>query len=152
MDWKGLRNHLLAKHPQDAQRCARVDHALRSAEEALSLLTGLGYVFHLEEGPGEKFPEFPCMMFHVDAAPNGRLVHCQEEVEELGPGWFRTLIESQLWDGTQTQFAGRGGVKRQSLPAVQRPPTLEEVMEFRKQVEEAKKKLIEEFKSGRMAA
>ncbi len=151
MDWKGLRNYLFARHPAEHQKSARIDFALRQAEEALTELSRLGYQYHLADGPGEPYPSWPCLMFHVDAAPNGRLVRSEAEAAELGPGWFRTLMESQLWDGMETQFAGRGGVPRTSLPALGPGPDLIEVARQQAELERVKNEMIEMFKAGRQA-
>ena len=150
MDWLGLERHLLSKHPGDPNRSERVHYALSRAKEALALLEPLGYQFHLADGPGPVWPTWPAMMFHVDAAPNGRLVADEQELEELGPGWFRTQMEAQLWDGVQTQNAGRGGIPRQSIPALGPPPTLAEVAEFMRCAEQAKTDMIAAFKAGQL--
>jgi hypothetical protein len=55
---------------------------------------------------------WPRLLFHAEKAPNGRLCLNEFEKMELGDGWFETLDDAQHWDGTQAQFEGRGGVKR----------------------------------------
>jgi hypothetical protein len=45
-------------------------------------------------------------------------VYTEKEAEELGAGWFDSLLRAQLWDGMETQFNGRGGVpKTPRVPA-----------------------------------
>lgn len=116
--WTSLLQHLQAEHPNDAQLCGRLERAVRLLREGCEELERAGHQFHLEEGQGAPWPEWPRMMFHSDAAPNGRLVRSRWEAGELGPGWFFTLADAQHWDGTEAQWAGRGGVPRKSLPAL----------------------------------
>lgn len=148
MDFPGLRRHLLAMHPLDPQRQARIERALAQAEESLGALASLGHLFHLAEGSGEAFPEFPRRVFHVDAAPNGRLVYGEAELAELGPGWYDTLEKAQFADGLDTQFMGRGGVNRKGLPAILQTLSLAEVIALATEAAANKQKRIEEFKAS----
>lgn len=147
MDWQGLSRKIAAEkhdHPHALSRC---EHALGMAREALQLLSAHGYVFHLAEGAGESLPDWPRKLFHVDLAPNGRLVFTQQEAEELGAGWFDTLARAQFWDGMETQFQGRGGVpKSPRVPAVIYAPLLLSAEEVQRVAEF--KRMVAEFKAA----
>jgi hypothetical protein len=93
-----------------------ISAAIAEVEHGLGLLARLGHVYHLEPGPPYSLPEWPRLLFHVDAAPNGRVVNSFWEARELGPGWWPTLAEAQNKEGVRAQFAGRGGVGDRSLP------------------------------------
>lgn len=109
----------MAEHFHKPQTLMRMDHAFKAIEQGLGELASMGHPFHLEAGtaPVEEFP-WPRVYFHVDSAPNGRMVASPWELAELGAGWFPTLQEAQHDDGMKTQFAGRGGVGRRDLPTV----------------------------------
>jgi len=147
MDWKGLRRQLESQHPGNPQVLARIDHALKAAEEALTGLALVGHRFWLTTTEQAPFPDWPRMLFHLNAAPNGRLVLSEFEAEELGPGWFDSLEKSQHWDGVETQFAGRGGVPRSGLPSSPITLDLMEISRQAKQAEAAKLARIAEFKA-----
>lgn len=115
-DLVALQTRLLATHHSKPQTQELVRGALALVAEGLRRLEALGLQFHLDPGPGSVGDEWPRMMFHVDAAPNGRLVRSRWELADLGPGWFNTLEEAQHADGVATQFAGRGGIGRRDLP------------------------------------
>jgi hypothetical protein len=93
-----------------------ISAAIAEVEHGLGLLARLGHVYHLDPGPSYSLPEWPRILFHVDAAPNGRVVNSFWEARELGPGWWPTLAEAQNKEGVRAQFAGRGGVGDRSLP------------------------------------
>lgn len=97
--------------------------ALREIGSALDRLCRHGVVMHLESGPATKLPEFPKLVFHIDSAPNGRVVHSSWELAELGPGWYPTLDQAQHADGVATQMAGRGGVARNGGLVAKEPVT-----------------------------
>jgi hypothetical protein len=86
--------------------------AVKQLEEGLGALASLGHYYHLEEGLTHIELTWPRLLFHAEKAPNGRLCLNEFEKFELGTGWFETLEAAQHWDGTQAQFEGRGGVKR----------------------------------------
>jgi hypothetical protein len=86
------------------------------------------------------------MMFHVNAAPNGRMVLSEYELYDLGEGWCNSLEEAQVRDGIMAQFAGRGGVSRRSLPVLTGNP-LDEVWGIFNS--ENKRRAIEAFKASR---
>lgn len=112
MDWQGLSRQMMAEHQQQPQILGRLEMAINQAREALQIMAGHGHVYHLAEGPGEKHPEWPRRLYHVDSAPNGIIVYTEKEAEDLGPGWFDSLQKAQFWDGLETQFNGRGGVPK----------------------------------------
>lgn len=113
-----LKARLLAEHHAKPQNLSRIEHEFGRLGEALAALAALGHLYHLAEGSPGSGEVWPRLYFHVHAAPNGRVVNSRWELAELGPGWFPTLDEAQHDDGVATQFAGRGGVGRKSLPAV----------------------------------
>lgn len=118
MDWQGLSRKFASDHPHSPQTLGRLEVAINQAREALQIMAGHGYVYHLAEGTGQPLPAWPRKLYHVDQAPNGVLVYTEKEAEELGPGWFDTLARAQFWDGMETQFNGRGGVaKTPRVPA-----------------------------------
>ena len=113
-----LQTKLLAEHHGKSQDCLEITHGLALVGEGLRMLGRLGHLYHLEDGPPTALPEWPKIMFHVDSAPNGRVVNSEWDLADLGDGWFSTIQEAQHWDGVATQFAGRGGVSRRDLPMV----------------------------------
>ena len=123
MNLKALKDFLQSKHPHDVRRNAVVEHSLQRVEEGLQALAGIGHHFHLAEGHKPVVAGWPRKLFHLQAAPNGRLFMDEEQLEEAGGlagGWRANALEAQLWDGSETQFAGRGGVPRKGLPAALR--------------------------------
>lgn len=117
MDWYLLRQQLFAEHGSDQQAVARIEHALRLAEEGLRELGALGHQFHLAPGAQPKQSAWPRRVFHI-GCPGGRVVHSQFDIVELGADWFDTLAEAHHSHGLRAQFAGRGGVTIGGLPAV----------------------------------
>lgn len=111
MDWNGLFRKISSEHPHEPQLLGRCELAIANAKEALQILAGHGYHFHLADGAGTPYPEWPKKLYHVDSSSNGTLVYTQQEAEALGPGWFDSLQKAQFWDGMEHQFHGRGGVK-----------------------------------------
>lgn len=118
MDWKGLYRILLSQHAGKSQEEEKIRRAIHSAEEALSQLSALGHIFHLEEGPGASYAAWPKILFHISSAPNGRVVNSPWDAEDLGPGWYETSEAAQTAHGIEVQFALRGGIHRRSLPSV----------------------------------
>lgn len=149
MNWSSFLTHLQAKHPGEPQALAKIAHAVGMAKEGLQILTAMGHGFYLTAGAGFEAPNWPRPMFHVDAAPNGRLVNSEFELEELGSGWFDTLEKAQFWDGLDTQFSGRGGVARKGLPQVLGSISIDELMQFAAKQAAEKSARILEFKLAR---
>lgn len=123
MNWRAFRVRLQAEHHQSSQKVAEIELACHQAENALQLFARLGHQFHLAPGPEPEADGWPKILFHVDSAPNGRLVRNEYEAEELGDGWFDNLNDAQHNYGMKTQFAGRGGVGLRSLPVASGPAT-----------------------------
>ena len=116
MNLRDLLTRLQANHHHDTQSFVAVTSAVNEIEHGLVALAKLGHIFHLEYGPPYEIPEWPRILFHVHAAPNGRVVQSSWEALELGPGWWPTLQEAQYKEGIRAQFRGRGGVGDRSLP------------------------------------
>lgn len=133
MDWTGFRRLILSQHSGKPQEMAYLKEALDSMESGLSVLVRMGHHYHLAEGEGTAHPEWPKTYFHVESAPNGRLVLNEFELYELGIGWCETLEEAQHRDGIVQQMRGRGGVRRPSqLPMViSESETMDQVIERR---------------------
>lgn len=146
MDWAGLKRELEAAHTGDMLALERIRHALQAAEYALSELARLGHRYWLTEEPQQAKPAWPRLLFHVDAAPNGRLVRSEFEAAELGPGWFDSLAAAQHWDGVETQFAGRGGVPRTAVPTAL-ALDLRDIARQQAEAAAAKQRTIDEFKA-----
>lgn len=119
MDWKAFAATLTGPHCDRPQVVAELERGVQEVRAGLEVLARHGFPFHLEPGSEVSVPLWPRLAFHSKSAPNGKLVHSSWEFDELGNGWFFTLGEAQHWDGTATQFAGRGGVPRDGLPATQ---------------------------------
>jgi len=117
MDWNTLKRRLQAEHPGDPRTLAYLEKAFELGKEALEIFAKHGHQFHLAPGPSPASSEWPKMMFHVEAAPNGRMVRDEFELYDLGDGWCNSLEEAQVRDGIMAQFTGRGGVNRRSLPS-----------------------------------
>lgn len=143
-----LRTQLAAIHHGTPQVQVRIDQALRDIEQQLQALAGLGHQFHLEPGPPVELPEWPKTVFHVTSAPNGRVVRDLGELLELGPGWFSTLEAAQHADGIETQFAGRGGVKRRGGLTVTGPAA--DPAASRLEARRALDAQVEEFKRNKL--
>lgn len=105
-----------ADHHHDLQSQERVRLAFGALDDALTTLAHLGHQYHLETGVAPEVSEWPRVMFHVEAAPNGRVVKSEYEAQELGPGWWDTLQAAQHAEGVRAQFAGRGGIGDRSVP------------------------------------
>jgi hypothetical protein len=119
MNLTPLRTSLIVQHHHQPQVVRVIEHSIRELEEALGRLAAVGHLFHLAEGPQPPADEWPRVMFHVDSAPNGRVVNSEWDFRDLGgeaEGWHTTLAGAQHADGVKTQFAGRGGVGVRSLP------------------------------------
>jgi hypothetical protein len=122
MNLNDLLSRLQANHHHDSQSYVKVTAAIREVEHGLHMLAIMGHVYHLEPGPPYDLPEWPRILFHVFAAPNGRVIQNRWEAEELGPGWWPTLQEAQHKEGIRAQFRGRGGVGDRSLPMLMDGP------------------------------
>lgn len=107
---------LQAEHFSSPQACLTISAAIAEVEHGLAMLSRIGHVFHLEPGVPYSLPKWPQVLFHVESAPNGRVVNSWWEANDLGPGWWPTLAEAQQREGIRAQFAGRGGVGDRSLP------------------------------------
>lgn len=117
MDWVTLRAELHSAYHEQPQKTARIDRALELIREGIGELCSLGHVCHLAEG--EAPPRgFPRMMFHLQAAPRGHPVYCQEDIELLGEGWFPTLDEAKHSAGMEHQYRRGGIIPRRALPAI----------------------------------
>jgi hypothetical protein len=91
---------------------------MAAVDDGLGTLARLGHRYHLVLGPPPEVEDWPKVMFHVEAAPNGRLVSSDFERHELGYGWYFTLGEAQHVEGYRAQMAGRGGVGDRSVPMI----------------------------------
>lgn len=118
MDWDGLKRVLFAEHSGDPRTLAYMEEAIRQGRESLRLFAQHGHQYHLAPGPGAPQGAWPRMMFHVNSAPNGRMVQNEYELYDLGEGWEDSLEAAQVKDGIMAQFSGRGGVSRRSLPVL----------------------------------
>lgn len=105
-----------ADHHHDMQSQERVRMAFSALDDALTTLSHLGHQYHLASGVADATPEWPRVMFHVEAAPNGRVVSSLYEAGELGAGWWDTIQAAQHAEGVRAQFAGRGGIGDRSVP------------------------------------
>jgi len=110
---------LQAQHHHDLQAVQNIINAVAEVERGLNVLAKYGHVLHLEHGAAYHIPEWPQVLFHVHAAPNGRVVNSSWEALELGEGWWPTYQEAQYKEGVRMQFRGRGGVGDRSLPMLQ---------------------------------
>lgn len=118
MNWRRFRNELVNQYHEQPQVVALIDHACRQIEESLTILARYGHLFHLAEGPGSTFPDWPRLMFHLTAAPRGHLVFCEEDRAFLGEGWFDTLDEAKHADGMGEQFKRGGVFPKRGLPVL----------------------------------
>ncbi len=125
MNWRRLRNALVNEHHEEPQTIAMIDHALRLTEEGLSLLSRLGHHMHLAAGTEPESRGYPKLMFHMEAAPRGHLVFCQEDIDWLGEGWFETLDEAKHAAGMGQQFRRGGIFPKRGLPAIVRESSRE---------------------------
>jgi hypothetical protein len=57
-------------------------------------------------------------MYHLEAAPRGHLVLCEEDRVWLGEGWFDTLDEAKHADGMGQQFRRGGVFPKRGLPSI----------------------------------
>lgn len=105
-----------ADHHHDMQSQEKVRLAFSALDDAITTLSHLGHQYHLAPGTADAVPEWPRVMFHVEAAPNGRVVQSLYEAQELGDGWWDTLQAAQHAEGVRAQFAGRGGIGDRSVP------------------------------------
>lgn len=125
-DWQRLQQQLEAEHFARPQNVARITRAIGHVREGLDELARLGHPFCLIPGiepttdPDDLWPQ---TWFHMDTAPNGRIVRDRWQLETLGDGWCKTLAEAQHMAGKSAQFAGRGGIRSRNLPAVIKPVT-----------------------------
>lgn len=151
MDWKGFARPLLAAHSGRPQEMAQISEALAEGERALATLARLGHQFHLKPGPGEPPALWPRLMYHVDYAPNGRVIRDEHDHAMLGVGWYDTLEAAQHAAGADTQMTSRGGRPRQSrsIVAVERQKSPQEKLEERERERAAlRATLAERTKNG----
>lgn len=118
MNWRRLRNELVNLHHEEPQAVAMIDHAVRLLEEGVTLLGRFGHHLHLVSGTEPERRDYPKLMFHLEAAPKGHLVFCQEDVDWLGEGWFETLDEAKHASGMGQQFRRGGIFPKRGLPAL----------------------------------
>ena len=110
------RASLVGQHFDQPQNLMIIRHAFDLIAEGLKLLGSLGHPFHLVEGTSVEGEIWPKVYFHIEAAPNGRLVNSLYDLQDLGPGWYPSLDQAQHADGMATQFDGRGGVRKRDVP------------------------------------
>ena len=105
MNW---RERIIADWPDDLQRNHRAKTALAELDRILSELAGLGHPLHVEEGyvPPPP-PGWPKALFNVHAG--ARVVRSQQELDDLGEGWFPTMEEARHDEGMRKQLQ-RGGI------------------------------------------
>lgn len=106
-----------ADHFASPQEVEQVRLAVAAVDDGLGLLARLGHRYHLEPGPPSSDGDpWPRVLFHVEAAPNGRIVDGPQAARELGSDWWPTLHEAQHAEGYRAQMAGRGGIGDRSVP------------------------------------
>ena len=150
MSLASLRTRILGELHHRPQASVEFTLAFREIEAGLAVMARLGYLYHLEPGPQPAEDEWPRLMFHVDAAPNGRLVQSRYDLPDLGDDWYLTLEEAQHADGLKTQFAGRGGIGSRNLPVVVEwsgPPSNHEA-----DAKLRKERLIDDFRAQQTQA
>lgn len=118
MNWPRLRTVLVNTYHEQPQQVARIDSALRQAQEGLQTLASLGHQFHLAAGSEPPGDEWPRLVFHLEAAPRGFLCLCRQDRELLGEGWFDTLDEAKHAKGMDQQFRRGGIFPKRGLPAL----------------------------------
>lgn len=124
MNW---RDRILADWPNDPQRAAKAQGALRDLEAAIAALASMGHALHVEEGHQPlPTPSFPRKVFHIRAGE--REVRCQADLDELGPDWHNTMEEARHDAGLIKQYQ-RGGIFDRNLPADPLPPDQRKVAE-----------------------
>lgn len=140
-----LREKFFAQLHGKPQQIKLADLACRELTSGVQLLRSLGcqvWVTEIEPPAAEQWPR---LFFHPTAAPNGRMVLCEADWRELGPGWHTTALAAALADGMETQFAGRGGVARKGALVL----VSDEDSKFYELPEVVKHRLIEQFKRER---
>lgn len=149
MNWQSFAVRQSVGFPSDQQKIAKLNHAARMLSEGLDMLTGIGLVFHLAPGVEPPQPEWPKVLFHINAAPNGRLVRSSWEATELGEGWYESLSAAQHDYGVEQQWRGRAGKTSRGLP-IPLAPSDDEVrreLQERESSLAATRRMIEEFKA-----
>ena len=132
LHWK---QRLLAEYAANIQRHTRGQQAVHQLEEALQVLSSLGFPLHVEEGPELVEPqEYPKVVFHLRAGT--RIVECAAELKELGPDWYSSMEEARHQAGVAKQYQ-RGGIFSKSLPA---PLNIADMLQPRKPAEVEKPK------------
>ena len=112
LHWK---QRLLAEYATNIQRHTRGQQAIHQLEDALQVLSSLGFPLHVEEGPEPVEPQpYPKVVFHLRAG--SRVVQCEAELKELGPDWYFSMEEARYQAGVAKQYQ-RGGIFSKSLPA-----------------------------------
>src|SRR5215471_2029594 len=119
------RQRVVADWPYDLQERHKALDALKSLEDALEVLQGLGHPLHVEEGyrPPPP-PEWPQVWFHL--YQGGRSFSCQADLDEAGPDWYPTMEDARHAAGVTKQNQ-RGGIFTRSLPSVPIQDTLEAI-------------------------
>lgn len=118
MNWRDFTTALHSAHFGRPQELAKIDRAIKQIKEGLEVLASLGHPFYPAKGTGEASSEWPRVMFSIQQAPNGRVIDGPWEYSQLGPGWYDTLEEAQMADGSAQSFTGRGGAQRSGLPVI----------------------------------
>lgn len=77
------------------------------------------------------------------------MVWGEAEAAELGAGWFETLADAQHDSGRRVQYAGRGGVGLNGLPAPLELVDDETLLRQAAEAARAKAERIKEFKLRR---
>jgi hypothetical protein len=89
---------------------------LADLDRTLGDLAGMGHPLHVEEGyVAPPPPGWPRAMFHLYAP--ARVVHCQADLDELGPDWYPTMEEARHAAGMAKQMQ-RGGIFDRALPSM----------------------------------
>lgn len=112
-----IRERILHAQLASPQNTLRAERALRELEEALGALSAMGHRLYVTEQPIPDLAEWPRMVYHLEAAPQGRYCPDIWAFWDLGPDWFFTYGDAQHASGMRAQMAGRGGVFTSGLPA-----------------------------------
>lgn len=148
MDFSGFRRQIIASHSGRPQEVQVLEYAIRELENSMNQLAKLGHVFHLEPGNGSRYPSWPRRLFHVSAAPNGRMVRSEFELWDLGEGWFDSLEEAQHAEGVAASWRGKAGVNRRALPVDLGVRGTVELFNKEKAIREFKNRMAAEKETG----
>lgn len=112
----GWRTRIEAEFATNTQKSYRAAAAIRSLDEAISVLTSLGFPLHVEEGPEVKeYAEWPKYLFHLRLG--AKVCLCEADWKEWGPDWFASMEEARQAAGRAKQWQ-RGGIFTRNLPAL----------------------------------